>query len=137
MCIFQTRGLGGSYFGDHLTFNICSLIKMFQNTNPDPLIKLSTLYFQDNSFFKRKRISFHVDYKKYNTESQKAWIPKMIATRLDHMILKSCDLLRNMISESRFERIGMSAITFIHSTIILLSFVCKVVNQIGMRLLFL
>ena len=53
------------------------------------------------------------------------------------MILKSCDLLRNMISESRFERIGMSAITFIHSTIILFSFVCKVVNQIGMRLLFL
>ena len=41
----------------------------------------------------------------------------MIARRLDHMILKSCDLLRNMINESRFERIGMSAITFIHSTI--------------------
>ena len=33
------------------------------------------------------------------------------------MILKSCDLLRNMISESRFERIGISAITVIHSVV--------------------
>ena len=58
MYIFQTRDFWGSYFGDHLTFNICFLFKTFQNTNPDTLRKLSILYFQDTPSLKGREFLF-------------------------------------------------------------------------------